>query len=53
MDYLRAIQENRLRQDAQDGVQHGAEHTAALRPRQRRRVPGAHINTLLKHRHSH
>ena len=53
MDYLLAIQENRLCQDAQDGVQHGAEHTAALRPRQWRRVPGAHINTLLKHRNNH
>ena len=49
MDYLLAIQENRLCQDAQDGVQHGAEHTAALRPRQRCQFPGVHINTLLKH----
>ena len=53
MDYLLAIQENRLCQDAQDGVQHGAEHTAALRPRQRCQFPGVHINTLLKHCNNH
>ena len=41
MDDLQAAQENRLCQDAQDGVEHCAEHPTPIRPGQRRRVPAS------------
>ena len=41
MDGVSAAQKNRVCQDAQDGVEHGAKRAAASRPRKRRRVRAA------------
>ena len=47
LGHLHTSQENRLCQDAQDSLQYGAEHTAAVRPHQQRRVPAAVGQQLL------